>query len=71
MTTLIESTDTHCEEANLYGMVDKTGQPFPCGKPATKRMECVKDGRIYHMCDWCADTNLRRGMKDIGEVKYG
>lgn len=54
-----------CEEANLYGIMipGKFGpEPAPCSRPATKLMASEKDGRIYPMCDMCADHNTRRGM---------
>lgn len=60
---LTDSGATHCEEANLYGILNPiTKVPLDCGKPAVFKMACKKDGRIYNMCEWCGETNVRRGM---------
>lgn len=62
MSEIKKTTSSHCEEANLHGINKPNGEPFPCGKLAVKIMRCEKDGRDYAMCEWCADTNTRRGM---------
>lgn len=48
-----------CEEAAL-GCRDIY---IPCNKPATQVLHCSRDKRDYRMCDFCADHNIRRGMK--------
>lgn len=49
-----------CEEANIGGVYQPNGEPYPCGAQAVAIVWHGRPGeRQYAMCDMCTDHNVR------------
>lgn len=56
------SQKTTCEEAIMF----PSDTYIPCGQPANKLVFHRRDAATYHMCEGCADHNIRnRGGLEV------